>query len=83
MRPVVLLVEHDASQRLIDPVWPLVETLVCQLALLKELVSVDGHNRFGAWMAQYERKDRHFKEFFFRFLAFGRGANFARRRCDH
>ena len=46
MRFVILLVEHDASQCLIDPVWPLMETLVRQLALVKELVSVDCHDRF-------------------------------------
>lgn len=52
---VVLLVEDDASQRLIDPSGPLVEALVDLLALVEELISVDSHDTLRARMAQNER----------------------------
>ena len=66
---VVLFVQNDASEGLIDPGRPLVETLVDLLTLLEQLVPVERHYALRAWVAQNERQDRHFEEFALGFLA--------------
>ena len=83
VRLVVLLIEDHASQRLVDPVGPLVEAFMDRFALIKEFVSVDCHDAFLAWVAQDKRKDGHFKKFSLWLLALGLGSRFAYRRHDH
>ena len=63
---MVLLFENHASECLVDPVGPLVEAFMQLFAVIEHLVSVEGHDRLRARMAQYEGKHSHLEEFFLR-----------------
>ena len=79
LRLAVLLFEDDASERLIDPVGPLVEAFMHLFAVIVHLVSVEGHDGLRAGMAKYKGKHSHLEEFKLGLLALGRSSTLARR----
>ena len=76
---MVFLFENHASECLVDPVGPLVEAFMQLFAVIEHLVSVEGHDRLRARMAQYEGKHSHLEEFKLGLLALGRRSSPARR----